>query len=204
MKSKIKVAITGGIGSGKSTVSKYIAGLGYPVFSCDEIYKKIYFTDDFQTRLKVAFPTCLKNGRVDKKLLSELVFSNSSALQELNALSHPPIMAELFLQMQAAESELVFAEVPLLMEENLDDDFDFVIVVLRDKQQRINAICNRDKTTRAAVEGRMKNQWDYDLPENKTKLLQDKFFIIENNASEGHLQSNVEKIIRLLIDKMKQ
>ena len=204
MKSKIKVAITGGIGSGKSTVSKYISDLGYPVFSCDEIYKKIYATDDFQNRLEVAFPTCLKNGKVDKSLLAQLVFSHSSALRQLNRLSHPPIMAELFLQMQAAESELVFAEVPLLMEENLDEDFDFVIVVLRDKEQRINAICNRDQTSRAAAEARMKNQWNYDLPENKAKLLQDKFFVVENNATERHLQSNVEKIIPQLVDKMKQ
>ena len=204
MKSKIKVAITGGIGSGKTTVSKYIAGLGYPVFSCDEIYKNIYATDNFQNQLKAAFPTCLENGRLDKSQLTQLVFSNASALRQLNALSHPLIMTELFLQMQAAKSKIVFAEVPLLMEENLDEAFDFVIVVVRDRERRIEAICNRDQINRAAAEARIKNQWDYDLPENKTKLLQDKFFVIENNTIEQHLQSKIEKVISRLIDDMKQ
>ncbi len=201
MKSKIKVAITGGIGSGKSTVSKYISNLGYPVFSCDEIYKKIYTTDDFQNQLKAAFPACVKNGVVDKGLLSQAVFSNSSALRQLNSLAHPPIMTELFLQMQEAKADVVFAEVPLLMEENLDEDFDFVIVVLRDKEKRIKAICNRDQTNRVAAEARMKNQWDYDSDKNKSKLLQDKFFILENNSTEQQLQSNVRKLIDEIISK---
>ena len=201
MISKIKVAITGGIGSGKSTVSKYISDLGYPVFSCDDIYKKIYSTDDFQNQLKAAFPACVKNGRVDKGLLSQTVFSNPPALRRLNALSHPVIMSELFTQMQAAKSGVVFAEVPLLIEENLDKDFDYVIVVLRDKEKRIEAICDRDNTNRAAAEARMKNQWDYDLPENKRKLLQDKFFILENNQTEQYLHTNVEKIIKQLVLK---
>ena len=204
MRSIIKVAITGGIGSGKSTVSKYISDLGYPVFSCDEIYKNIYATDDFQNQLSEAFPACVKNGRVDKGLLAKIVFSDPSALQRLNKLSHPIIMSELFSQMQAANAGVVFAEVPLLMEEKLDDDFDCVIVVMRDKEKRVEGICNRDKTDRAKAESRIKNQWDYDSPENKQKLLQDKFFILENNATEQHLQSNVKKLIDELILKMKQ
>ena len=201
MKSKIKVAITGGIGSGKSTVSKYISDLGYPVFSCDAIYKTIYATEDFQNRLKEAFPACVKNGRVDKGLLSQTVFSNPSALQRLNALSHPIIMQELFSQMHAVKTDVVFAEVPLLMEENLDEDFDFVIVVLRDREKRIEAICNRDQMSREAAEARMNNQWDYDAPENSRRILQDKFIILENNATEQHLQSNVKKIITELLSK---
>ena len=204
MRSIIKVAITGGIGSGKSTVSKYISDLGYPVFSCDEIYKNIYATDDFQNQLSEAFPACVKNGRVDKGLLTKIVFSDPSALQRLNKLSHPIIMSELFSQMQAANAGVVFAEVPLLMEEKLDDDFDCVIVVMRDKEKRVEGICNRDKTDRVKAESRIKNQWDYDSPENKQKLLQDKFFILENNATEQHLQSNVKKLIDELILKMKQ
>ena len=204
MKSNIKVAITGGIGSGKSTVSKYISDLGYPVFSCDEIYKNIYATDGFQNQLKEAFPTCLKNGRVDKGLLSQTVFSNPSALQRLNKLSHPIIMSELFSQMQTTNADVVFAEVPLLMEEKLDDDFDCVIVVMRDKEKRIESICNRDKTDRVDAESRIKNQWDYDAPENKVKISQDKFFVIENNASQQELQARVEETIAKLISIMKQ
>ena len=199
MKSKTKVAITGGIGSGKSTVSKYISDLGYPVFSCDTIYKTIYSTDDFQNQLKAVFPTCLKNGRVDKDLLSQTVFSNPSALKRLNALSHPAIMAELFSQMRTANADVVFAEVPLLMEENLDEDFDFVVIVLRDREKRIEAICNRDKMSREAAEARMNNQWNYDAPENKRRMLQDKFFILENNATEQDLELNLKKIIAELI-----
>lgn len=201
MKSKIKVAITGGIGSGKSTVSKYISDLGYPVFSCDEIYKKIYTTDDFQNQLKVVFPNLVRDGRVDKCLLAEAVFSDPISLERLNALSHPIIMSKLFSQMEESTSDVVFAEVPLLLEVNLDEEFDIVIVVFRDKEKRIEAICNRDQTNRVAAEARIKNQWDYDSDKNKSKLLQDKFFILENNSTEQQLQSNVRKLIDEIISK---
>ncbi len=201
MKSKIKVAITGGIGSGKSTVSKYISDLGYPVFSCDDIYKKIYPTEVFQSQLKVVFPDLVIDGRVDKGLLAKAVFSDPTSLERLNALSHPIIMSKLFSQMEESTSDVVFAEVPLLLEVNLDEEFDIVIVVFRDKEKRIEAICNRDQTNRVAAEARMKNQWDYDSDKNKSKLLQDKFFILENNSTEQQLQSNVRKIIDEIISK---
>lgn len=201
MKSKIKVAITGGIGSGKSTVSKYISDLGYPVFSCDDIYKKIYPTEVFQNQLKVVFPNLVRDGRVDKGLLAEAVFSDPTSLERLNALSHPIIMSKLFSQMEESTSDIVFAEVPLLLEQNLDEEFDIVIVVFRDKEKRIEAICNRDQTNRVAAEARIKNQWDYDSDKNKSKLLQDKFFILENNSTEQQLQSNVRKLIDEIISK---
>ena len=110
-------------------------------------------------------------------------------------------MAELFSQIQAANTDVAFAEVPLLMEENLDEDFDFIIVVLRDREKRIEAICNRDQMSREAAEARMNNQWDYDSSENSRSMLQNKFFILENNTTEQDLQSNVKKLITELISK---
>ena len=95
MKDKIKVAITGGIGSGKSTVTEYIADMGYSVFSCDTIYKEIYPTDAFQQKLRAAFPSCVKNGLLDKKLLTAAVFSDDAARKTLNALTHPCILSHL-------------------------------------------------------------------------------------------------------------
>jgi dephospho-CoA kinase len=201
MKQKIKVAITGGIGSGKSTVAKYIAELGHAVFSCDEIYKELYDSPIFQGELMLAFPDCVKNGRVDKGLLSQKVFSDSLALQKLNTLSHPRIMSCLYEKMSKVSEPIAFAEVPLLFEGGLEQDFDYVIVVLRNIERRIAAILERDGVDRTAALARIQKQWDYDLPQNRIRFKEKKFFIIENDADIQCLQQAIERTLSHLIYK---
>ena len=89
---KKKIAITGGIGSGKSEAIKIIKELGFPVFSCDEIYKEIIFSKEYVQRIEENFPTCVKNGIIDRKELSAIVFANREKRDLLNSLSHPLIM----------------------------------------------------------------------------------------------------------------
>ena len=195
MKDKIKVAITGGIGSGKSTVAEYIADMGYSVFSCDTIYKEIYPMDAFQQKLRAAFPSCIKNGLLDKKLLTAAVFSDDAARKTLNALAHPCILSRLYEKMDCVNSPIVFAEVPLLFETGLEDAFDFVIVVMRDIEQRIHAIIERDGGTSNDARKRIQAQWDYDSPQNRLRLQEKKFFILYNQADLDQLKNGVNEIL---------
>ena len=73
---KKKIAVTGGIGSGKSTVCKLIENMGYSVFSCDKIYQNIIHSKRYVQEIERVFPSVVKQGEIDKKLLSEIVFSN--------------------------------------------------------------------------------------------------------------------------------
>lgn len=161
MRKQKYVAVTGGIGSGKSTLCSMLKSKGYPVFSCDEIYKQVIVSPDFVAKIEKAFPSAVQNGKIDRKTLSEIVFDDEGALATLNALSHPAVMENLKAEMQKSESEVVFAEVPLLFEGNYQKRFDFVLIVEREEDSRISAVVKRDDTTKEAVLKRIASQIDH-------------------------------------------
>ena len=71
-----KIAVTGGIGSGKSTVLTLLKNLGYPVFSCDEIYREITESQAYVKEIETLFPSCVENGTINRKALAEIVFND--------------------------------------------------------------------------------------------------------------------------------
>ena len=134
-----KIAITGGIGSGKSAVCRILKERGYPVFSCDEINRTLLSEKSYLDGLCALFPTCVKDGKLQKTALAALVFSDKEALETLNAYAHPRISERLQRDMDAAQ-KTCFAEVPLLFESGMTKQFDGAIVVLRNKEERIRAV----------------------------------------------------------------
>ncbi len=196
---KITIAITGGIGSGKSTALEYVKDLGYDTFSCDEIYKQICATDEYGLALAQAFPNCVQDGKIDRQKLSELVFSDKIALKRLNELSHGRIMASLHDSISKAKTKLVFAEVPLLFEGGYEADFDYVIVVLRDIEKRVKAICERNGVSAAEALARINNQWDYDNHKNQTYLQNEKFILLWNNLEVSDLEAKISNAIELIM-----
>ena len=192
---KIKVAITGGIGSGKSSVAAHLQTLGYPVFSCDAIYQTIYPSKEYQAALAALFPSCVKDGMVDRKLLAGLVFSDKSALERLNQLSHASIMDRLNQEMDSVNANVVFAEVPLLFEGGYESAFDYVIVVLRDRAERIDAICNRDNLSKEDAAARIQNQFDYDLAQKNGFFTLPKYLLLKNDGDIGLLHKKTEDLL---------
>lgn len=193
-----KIAITGGIGSGKSTVLQYLKEKGYFVFSCDEIYKDLSDTVEFIKKLKELFPVAIVDGKLDRKKLSNIVFNDKEKLLKLNKLTHPLIMKKLLDEMEKTSSGIVFAEVPLLFEENYQTKFDCVIVVMRELNDRIEAIKSRDGGSEEEILQRIHAQFDYD---NKLKTFENKnIYILENKNSIPTLKMNMDKIL-LEIDK---
>lgn len=197
----VKVAITGGIGSGKSTVAQYLREKGYPVFSCDEIYKEIYTTDEYQLELTSVFPECAVNGRIDKQLLSKRVFSDKNALVSLNKIAHKRIMAALYDRMESVVGGIVFAEVPLLFEGGYEKHFDQAIVVLRNREKRIKAVALRDGITDKAVQQRMDSQFDYDNTENLKQLKEKGYVCIENDFDKKNLSRQLEDFLSNALNK---
>ena len=82
---KIKIAVTGGIGSGKSTVIKFLQKRGCAVFSCDEIYKNLLLDKAYIEKLQNLFPTAVVNGKVDTKKLSKIIFNDEKLVLALEA-----------------------------------------------------------------------------------------------------------------------
>ena len=192
---KIKVAITGGIGSGKSTVVRYLQEKGFPVFSCDEIYKEIYSSNEYQSELADVFPDCLIDGKIEKKLLTQKVFSDAEALKKLNKLAHMRIMSVLYERMGNTPNDIAFAEVPLLFEGEYENNFDKIIVVMRSREARIQAVALRDGVTAEAVQRRMDMQFNYNDAGNVKTLKERGCFIIENNSTEDNLQKQVDNFL---------
>ena len=189
-----KIAITGGIGSGKSAVCRILKERGYPVFSCDEINRTLLSEKSYLDGLCALFPACVKDGKPDKAALAALVFSDKEALNTLNAYAHPRISERLQREMEGA-GKTCFAEVPLLFESGMTDLFDGVLVVLRNKEERIRAVVTRDGLTPEKAEARMKQQFDYDGP------LPDGCLVIENDGDEAALREKVDEALKALKER---
>lgn len=184
----VKIAITGGIGSGKSTVAEIIAKQGYTVISCDAVYSRLLSDKEFLNVLSAEFGDILtEEGTLDRKRLSTVVFSDKAKLAKLNELTHPAIM-ERALEEMSGEG-IYFCEVPLFFENNFEKLFDGVIVILRDKSIRISAVTERDNKTESEVVSRINNQFDYD----NSKF--EEYYVIHNNRNLKNLQSETLKII---------
>jgi dephospho-CoA kinase len=195
-----KVAITGGIGSGKSLALRYISQIGYPVYSCDEIYKTVIKSKEYIDKVSALFPDVIVDGNISRELLAKQVFNNIENRMKINQIAHPMIMQTLYAQMAKCESTLIFAEVPLLFEGNFEKDFDNILYIYRSKEKRIESIIARDGLSRVDAENRIAVQFNPDSLEGQKRLNDVQAHIIENNGSCDELY---QKILNY-IDIMKQ
>lgn len=191
-RSKLRVAVTGGIGSGKSAVLRMIGEMGYPVFSADAIGRRIYEDDTVLRAVRARFPQCVRGDTVDRKALASVVFADPEALRALDGITHPAIMRRLFDAMDAAPGPIAFAEVPLLFESGTEGAFDRVVVIRRPLEARIRSVTERDGLTREEVLARMQNQFDYE----KNPL--DGHTVIENDSDLAALRAEVERVVHAI------
>lgn len=194
---KKRIAITGGIGSGKSTVKNLIKDRGFPAFSCDEIYAELINDRKYIEKITAMFPEVVQNGEIDKKRLSKIVFDNATARKRLEDVAHPLIMQKLLHLIDKETHDLVFAEVPLLFEGGYQNLFDAIIVVVRDKEERIASVQQRDSVSRAEVLSRMNAQVSYDDVVNKIKE-NIPVYILENKEGINFLADALNRVIETL------
>ena len=192
-----KIAITGGIGSGKSTVSEIIRDMGYTVVSADKAYSELLLSEEFVKEIceLMKILPIEKDGRmtIDRKALSAIVFSDKSQLSRLNDFTHPRIMSEIFRRAKGVEP-LFFAEVPLLFERGYETEFDNVFIVRRRLDLRLSETMKRDGKTEAEVRKVIDNQFDYESNKCGNKSI-----IIENNGTIDELKKNVYAEVNALL-----
>ena len=187
MQSK-KIAVTGGIGSGKSAFCAILRGYGYAVFSCDEISARLWKDEAYLARLAEAFPDCLTDGTIDKGKLTKKVFADEEARSRLDKIAHPAIMERLLGEMSA--HAVSFGEVPLLFEERLEGLFDGVIALRRPVEQRIASVRARDGLDAEEIKARMAAQLDAAELDGKN------CFLIENDGSPQTLEEGARAALR--------
>lgn len=170
------LGLTGGIGSGKTTVAGFFRDLGVPVYIADEKAKVLMNADP---RVKTAVielfgEQAYENGLLNRKWIASQVFSNTEKLEKLNAIVHPAV-AKNFEQWQLEhEVPYVVYEAAILFEKGGYKKCDFNLMITAPREQKILRLQRRDNSSLEEIEARMNNQW----PDEKKAKLAD--FVLEN------------------------
>ncbi len=175
----IKLGVTGGIGSGKSMVCAVFSALGVPVFNADLSARNMVDTDE---QLKKQIADLLgkdvygDDGKLQRKKVADIVFTQPEKLQALNALIHPAV-ARAFADFcnKHTDAHLLVKEAAILIESGAYKEMDAIVLVTAPAAQRVARVMKRDGITEDEVMKRMKNQW----PEEKLKTFA--HYIIENS-----------------------
>ena len=157
----IHCALTGGIGSGKSTVLEMFAQLGVPVFSADNAAKHaMHINAEIQTKLVSLFGTeAYNNGQLNRPFIAKQVFSDKKKLAALNAIVHPAVKNAYSNWCKQQNAPYTMYEFPLVFELHAADRFDKVILITAPKEVRIQRVQRRDNSNKEAILARMNNQW---------------------------------------------
>jgi dephospho-CoA kinase len=158
----LKIGITGGIGSGKSTVCKVFEVLGIPVYYADAEAKKILETEEVKKELQKLFGSSIlnANGEVNRKSVGNLVFNDPQKLAALNSIVHPAV-GKHFEKWVSEQQQVpyVIKEAAILFESDAYKQVDKVITINAPLELRIERTMKRDLISREEVLARMKNQW---------------------------------------------
>jgi dephospho-CoA kinase len=186
------IGITGGIGSGKSTVSKFIEELGFPVYDSDFWAKELVNLDE---NLKSRIIELLgeesydENGKYNRKFVAEKVFDHQELLLKLNQIIHPAVKIHFENWVNAQNAEFVFKETALLFELKLNESCYQSILVTADENIRIKRVMDRDGRTYREV----KEIIDKQMPEvDKVKLAD---FVIQNNTDLESLKEFTQQVL---------
>ncbi|OIQ16870.1 MAG: dephospho-CoA kinase [Flavobacterium sp. MedPE-SWcel] len=161
MKTKI-IGLTGGIGSGKTTIANYFSSLGVPVYIADDEAKKILDTTEVITEIVNVFgQEILIDGKPDRKKLAAIVFNNPEKLKQLNNIIHPEVKKHFHNWLLSnSNAPFVIKEAAILFESGSYKDCDKIILVTAPKDVRVQRVMTRDNVSENEVLKRMVNQWD--------------------------------------------
>ncbi|MDE3235560.1 MAG: dephospho-CoA kinase [Bacteroidota bacterium] len=185
----LKIGLTGGIGSGKSTVANIFKVLGIPVFDADSVAKKIMEEDEqLMYSIKKEFgDETYQNGKLNRKYLAGIVFHDAYKLEVLNAIVHPATIKAAALWMEQQQAPYVIKEAALMFESASAAGVDYIIGVYAPKHIRIKRVMERDHVGREEVIARMDKQINEEI---KMKLCD---FVIINDEQ----QLLIKQVLRL-------
>ena|SRR5690606_26354506 len=192
------VGLTGGIGSGKTTVAKEFQSLGIPIYIADEEAKKLMNTSKVLKRQLMGLfgEKAYVDNALNKSFIADIIFNDETYLQKMNAIVHPKVGSHFKKWASKQDSFYVIKEAAILFENNGYKQCDYVITVTAPKDLRIARLLKREPTTKEKIEAVMNNQW---TDEAKVKL---SHFVIENTTME-HMKVQVLKIHHQIIKNLK-
>ncbi|MFB9107480.1 dephospho-CoA kinase [Flavobacterium gyeonganense] len=187
------IGLTGGIGSGKTTIANYFKEMGLPVYIADDKAKEIMQSQSIIKQIKAVFGDAIFEKEVlNRAKLADIVFNNADKLNQLNAIIHPAVKKDFELWLQKNKNyDYVIYEAAILFESGRYKECDVVITVTAPEEIKIKRVIKRDKTSRKQVLERMNVQW------NDEQRIPVSNFIIFNDTHKNAKQE-VVKILKIL------
>jgi len=177
-----KIAITGGIGAGKSSIGKLLLEKDFTVIDSDEIVRSLYERIEVQGKIRKIF------GSLKKEEIAEQAFSDSAKREELEKILHPLVKEEI----EKIQGEILFVEVPLLFETGMEEDFDFVVAVKASEEARIERMKEKGMSEEEVMK-RIRAQLSDSERVKKADL------VIDNDGNLRELEARVKELIGKVI-----
>lgn len=193
------VGLTGGIGSGKSTIAKWFLELGIPVYNADLEAKKLMNENEkIITELTELFgEEVYQNGIYNRKLVSSKVFQDKELLHQLNQIVHPEVFKHFQNWVENQASDFVVKEAAILFESGSYKDCDWVVSVVADEEIRIKRVLKRDEISEEQIRQRINNQW------TDTQRIEKSDFVIDNNSNLEDLKIKFDQLYKKLLKRFR-
>ncbi|MCK5812672.1 MAG: dephospho-CoA kinase [Cocleimonas sp.] len=197
----IKIGLTGGIGCGKSTVTQAFSDKGVTIIDADKIAYEMVAPNTMALNEIIAIfgvSVLQKDGSLDRHILKKLIFSDKEKLKQLEAILHPKIYHTIKNRLAESESLVlkmpyIIADIPLLIEKNYVDLFDYIVVVDCFVEQQIQRICQRDDMSITIIKSIINKQV------SRTTRLKQATHILDNSGSKAKLLLQVNSLHEDLI-----
>jgi len=195
-KKKLKIAVTGGIGSGKSEFCKMLEANGYKVLYADAIAKDVYFNNPRVKSeiIKTFGKEAYKDDKPNVDFLSKYVFSSQERVIEINSIIHPVVIKiqnKMMYEILKTE-DVVFLEAALIFEAEIEDDFDYIILINSSDENKISRVFAKGKLSIDEIRNRMANQ----IPDEEKKEAVD--FVFDNNGTIDELRQKLSVFLIIL------
>lgn len=194
----ITIGLTGGIGSGKTTIAQWFQEKGIPVYNSDFEAKKLMNENEdlIQQLIELFGDETYKNGEYNRSYVASKVFNDKELLNQLNAIVHPAVFKHFDEWLDNQNSSFVVKEAAILFESGSYKDCDYIISVIADEEIRIDRVAKRDQLNEDQIRDRMKSQWTDEQRIEKSD------FIIENNKDLNALKLEFEKVYDEILDRI--
>ena len=191
-----RLGVTGGIGSGKTTVCRMLEELGARVFYADDEAKRLLASDASIRRDVIDLfgpESYLPDGSPNRRFIARMAFADKALLDRLNAAVHPPVLRrfeDVAQQAQREGTSLMVKEAALIFEAGADRQLDIVAVVEASLEARIERVCERDGVSQEEVAARMAHQADASVLRERADI------VLENDGDPEQLRRKVERLYR--------
>jgi len=194
----VVVGLTGGIGSGKTTILKCFQSIGVPVYIADEEAKALMNRSKVIRRKLIDLfgSDAYKDGTLNRPYLASQIFNDRSVLSKMNAIVHPKVAAHFKRWLKKQNADYVIKEAAIIFENNLENQYNYIITVVADEALRIQRVIKRDNSSEEKVKSIIKNQLS-----DAEKIKKSDFVILNNNLEDAKKQ--VFKIHKEILKKIK-